>query len=124
MCSMSCGSLNPTKYILDGSCRAFGNKDGVLFCDKDMENDANIPKGFYENECGGCSFDEKTRILTCKRCQTPENGYLESTVEVKEGCIVVNDRGTLRCRDESKPSLDGMADDNAKKGPEGYKKEL
>jgi len=112
LCSMRCGSLNPTKMVLDGSCRAFGNSDGVLFCDKEMENDENVPKGDYEKDCGGCSFEESTQKLTCKKCLTPRGQFAESSLVVKEGCEVVNAAGALKCRD--KPQ-DTMSDDNAEK---------
>jgi len=99
--------------ILDGSCRAFGNKDGELFCDKAMENDENIPKGFYESECGGCSYDEKTRMLTCKRCHKSRDEFVEASLEVTEGCVIVLDKGVLKCRDDAKPFMGMMKDDNA-----------
>ena len=112
LCSMRCGSLNPTKMVLDGTCRGFGNRDGVLFCDREMDNDENVPDGDYLKQCGGCSFDEETRKLTCKKCQTPRGHYAESLIVVKEGCDVVNEAGALRCRVDTP---DVMSDDNAEK---------
>jgi len=103
---MKCGSLNPTKVPLDGSCRAFGNQDGYLFCDKEMENDENIPKGYYENDCGGCSFDESTHMLTCKRCRKNNGEFAESSVEVKENCVVTLNDGVLVCREDAKAFVD------------------
>jgi len=117
MCSKQCGTLNPTTMVLDGSCHAFGNRDGTLFCDKEMENDANIPKGLYQGDCGGCSYNEETHMLTCKKCRGKGNVMVESSIEVKEGCDVVNEDGVLTCRE------DVMADGNAKKQSD-EKKEL
>jgi len=119
LCPMRCGSLNPTKMVLDGSCRGFGNNDGVLECDKDMDNDANVPKGPYEDNCGGCTYDEKTHMLACKKCKAVNKKYIASSLEVVEGCVIdLNAAGQLVCRDnEAKTSdiKDTMTDDNAQK---------
>jgi len=101
-CPKACGTLIPAKIPLEG-CNAFGNNDGVLFCDKEMENDANIPKGLYEDDCGGCSYDEKTRMLTCKRCRSDNGELKESKLQVNEGCIVIVDDGILKCQEEQEP---------------------
>jgi len=78
-----------------------------------MENDKNIPKGFYEDKCGGCSYDEKTRMLTCKKCQNSKNEFVEASLEVKEGCVIVLDNDVLKCREDIKPFMKDMTDDNA-----------
>jgi len=119
LCPKRCGTLNPTKMVLDGSCRGFGNDDGVLICDKEMDNVGEVPKGPYENQCGGCSYDEKTHMLACKKCKALNRKYVASSLEVKEGCVIdVNAAGELVCQNnEAKTSdiKDTMADDNAEK---------
>lgn len=115
-CSKTCGALAVTKYVLDGSCRAFGNRNGELFCDKEMENDENIPKGSYQKECGGCSYDETTRVLSCKRCFGNRGEALESSLKIPEQeCHIMNVWGKLQCRE---PIKDTMADENAAKKPD------
>jgi len=95
--------------VLDGSCHAFGNKDGVLFCDKEMENADNIPKGYYQSDCGGCTYDEKTHMLNCKKCKGKRNQVVEASLEVKEGCTIINDEGVLKCREDEERAADQKA---------------
>jgi len=83
-----------------------------------MENDENCPKGSYQSSCGGCSYDEKTHILTCKKCPNTKNEMVESTLEVTEGCEIISRNGVLMC--DEIPDI--MADANAKKPAD--KKEL
>jgi len=82
-----------------------------------MENAANIPKGFYEDDCGGCTFDENTRMLTCKKCFNARGVGAESSLEVKEGCVVVLDNGVLKCRvdEETENTPTQKSDDQAEK---------
>jgi len=48
-------------------------------------------------------------MLTCKKCLNAKNEFVESSLEVTEGCAVVNANGVLKCRE------DGLSDENAKK---------
>jgi len=122
-CSKFCGTLKPTRHIIDGSCRAFGNKDGELFCDKEMENEEGVPKGPYEKECGGCSYDKENRMLACKKCPGKQPGsFVESSLKVpEEGCEIINSMGELKCKE---PVDDPMADEKAVKNPTANKEEL
>jgi len=83
-----------------------------------MENDENVPKGPFDSTCGGCSFNEETHTLSCKKCDNGKGEFVESTLEVTEGCTIIFQDGTLKCQ----PTRDTMADKNAKEPTD--KKEL
>jgi len=89
-----------------------------------MENAENVPKGFYLDSCGGCTYDESKRELSCKKCLAKGDNYVESTLEIYDGCVIINDRGTLKCREEPREIRDAMADEKVRKPmPSGYKKD-
>ena len=104
-CQKRCGALQRTVAVLDGSCNSFGNRDGELFCDKEMENDANVPRGKYEETCGGCSYDAGERLLRCTRCRGSNGELVTSELKVTEGCFIANRAGTLVCDNADAPDV-------------------
>ena len=108
-CSMRCGALQRTVYVLDGSCTVFTNRDGELVCDRAMENAAGVPRGPYEDTCGGCAFDAAARRLTCVRCRSAAGALVETALVVPDGCTIVNDGGRLACAAPAAPLDDPMA---------------
>jgi len=96
-CELDNGLLEQTWYYLDGSCYAFKNSHGELVCDKELENEPNVPKGPYQDSCGGCSFNAETGMLTCTRCRDKTGELYDSELKVTEGCIIKNNEGSLEC---------------------------
>jgi len=77
-----------------------------------MENAENVPKGEYLSSCGGCTYNEGTRELKCKCLKG--NDYVETMVQTYDKCEIINERGTLKCRETPKEVRDVMTDENAK----------
>ena len=109
-CAARCGTLQRTVYVLDGTCTVFTNRDGELACDRAMENAPDVPRGPYEDSCGGCTFDAPARRLACARCRDATGALAPAALVLAPGCTVVNNGGRLAC---APPVDDPMADANA-----------
>eukprot|EP01107_Rhizomastix_libera_P009145 TRINITY_DN2513_c0_g2_i1.p1 TRINITY_DN2513_c0_g2~~TRINITY_DN2513_c0_g2_i1.p1 ORF type:complete len:121 (-),score=33.63 TRINITY_DN2513_c0_g2_i1:283-645(-) len=115
--------------ILVGSCSAFGNNNGVLFCaDMDVNAD-DVPLGDYVKSCGGCSITDG--VLICKKCKNTLGEFVESRVVVGNCENFTNNDGKIVCKpleafeeENSHPQQQQQQQQKVSEGVEASKVEL
>mmetsp|Transcript_25111 Transcript_25111/g.65510 ORF Transcript_25111/g.65510 Transcript_25111/m.65510 type:complete len:106 (-) Transcript_25111:353-670(-) len=62
-------------------------------------NADNIPSGTYQGSCGGCVFDETTRVLSCEQCVNQNGDRVPTDIDATQcdGMDITNSNGDLAC---------------------------
>ena len=81
------------------ACASFSNDNGKLVCETPSNGPGKLPKGTFLGSCGGCSFDEESKSLSCESCKNSRGTTNASKLDVTGCRSVGNNDGYLVCED-------------------------